>query len=374
MIKLRDIMPVLESNDQKLQAKVKQLEHNLEVEFPQLESLNLYVQSNGTLHLSSIRIKQEFRRQGLGREIISRIKKFADDNKLIITLAPEAEPRYKERLSKFYKDLGFIYNQGRKKDYRISIPFAKSMYRRPGINESSEPTDSDQWDSWYEYIKYFEYEIEKEELVKLINKYKLKGKQFFNNQLIKLWDGKQDVYLEYDKDNGTADWIKDINDWIYNVNDSDLLRLRIDTDNLYNGHVDSSLSDLQTDPGMVYHYTTEEKWEEIQSSGELVGSSGTGINNRYAYGIFTSTNPEEYAAGTYGNVCLQINLTQVKVDNNLPKLNLEFEPEVMDYLVREYIFNKLEIELRDDYPSDMSPYTVIVNHTVPLQYVTIYES
>jgi GNAT superfamily N-acetyltransferase len=86
------------------------------------------------LYLSSIRIKPEFRRQGIGSEIMDKIKKFADENNLIITLSPEAERGYKKKLDNFYKNHGFVYNTGRKKDYRLSSFFGKNMIRRPTKN------------------------------------------------------------------------------------------------------------------------------------------------------------------------------------------------------------------------------------------------
>ena len=129
---------VAPKNDE-LQLKVKNLEQSLEQKYPEIDILHLYIKSNGSLFIGSIRIKPEHRRKGQGREIIHQIKKFADDHNLIISLAPEAEPRYKEKLDKFYKSLGFVNNKGRKRDYQLSDPFCRTMYRRPGINEIEYP-------------------------------------------------------------------------------------------------------------------------------------------------------------------------------------------------------------------------------------------
>ena len=132
-------MQLREAGDEELQIQVKQLEQNLEQEFSEVQDLQLYIKSNGSLFIGAIRIKPEHRRKGIGSEIIRKIKKFADGHKLIISLSPEAEPRYKERLDKFYKSLGFVNNKGRKKDYRLSEPFARIMYRRPGVDEAMGP-------------------------------------------------------------------------------------------------------------------------------------------------------------------------------------------------------------------------------------------
>lgn len=141
MIKLKDIMPDLRSDNERLNTEVNQLQQTLKQEFPQLEDLHIYVKSNRSLFINSIRVKKEFRQKGFGRAVILRIKKFADDHKLIISLSPFAEPRYKEKLDKFYKSLGFINNKGRKKDYQLDEPFARTMYRRPGVNEGADTNE-----------------------------------------------------------------------------------------------------------------------------------------------------------------------------------------------------------------------------------------
>ena len=138
MIKLKDLLEDLRLGDGALQAEVHQLEHSLEQEFPEIETLHLYIKSNGSLFIGNIRIKKEHRGKGIGSTVMRRIKKFADEHKLIISLAPEAESRYKEKLDKFYKSHGFVVNKGRKKDYRLAEPFSKTMYRRPGMNEGNE--------------------------------------------------------------------------------------------------------------------------------------------------------------------------------------------------------------------------------------------
>ena len=119
----------------------------------------------------------------------------------------------------------------------------------------------------------------------------------------------------------------------------------------------------------MYHYTTPEKLELIKSSGKMIGSYGTGINNRSAYGIFTTVNIEEYQDGIYGDVCLEIDLSRLKLENNMSEISVEYEPEVSEYLIHEYIGSTLEIDFNAEIPSDMSPYTLIVKHTIPTKYI-----
>jgi hypothetical protein len=230
----------------------------------------------------------------------------------------------------------------------------------------SETTDSDQWDDWIEYLHYFDYDIEKSEIKKLIDKFQLQWKNYFNGTVLSLSTETETRYLTYDEKNNTYEPITDIDQWFYKLDASEL---GIDPDTLYNGHVESSLKDFKKNPGTVYHYTTEDGWEEIQSDKQIIGSSGTGINNRSAYGIFTSVDPEEYATGTYGDVCLEINLNQFKIDSGLLELNLTFEPEVEEYLLQEYVSHTLNLQMEPNISSDISPYTVVVNHNIPLKYI-----
>ena len=243
---------------------------------------------------------------------------------------------------------------------------------KPLLTTEADSDNSDEWDDWYDYLKDVSYDIDKDEIIKLINKHGLKGKKYFDGKIVKLWDGKQEAYLEYDPDNGTADFIKEIEQWIYSLNDNDYYRLGVDSDIIYSIWVESSLKDLRENPGKVYHYTTEENWEAIQQDGQIIGSSGTGINNRSAYGIFTSVDPQEYALGSYGNICLELDLERYKIESGKPSLNLRFEPQVEEYLSREYIRSMLKLgDSRDEIENDggISPYTVIVKEIIPLKYI-----
>lgn len=233
----------------------------------------------------------------------------------------------------------------------------------------SETDNSDEWDNWMEYLDYFDYDIDKNQVVKLIKKHGLNGRKYLGGRIVKLWDRNQECYLEHDKSDGTISLIKNIDQWVYDKGED---VIDIDSSEIYNAWVESSLKDLKENPGKVYHYTTEEKWNEIQRSGQMVGSAGTGLTNRWAYGIFTSTDPEEYASGTYGNVCLELDLERFKQDSGLVALDLSFEPDVMEYLIRNYIRSQLELEgSHDDIDSSggMSPYTVIVAHNIPIKYI-----
>jgi len=121
----------------KLRDETEDFRQSLLKKYPQLQELYFGVQVGQVLHISSIKVKLEDRHQGVGKNVIRDIKKFADDHDLVITLAPEPERGYKDKLDRFYKDLGFINNRGRKKDYRYASFFGRTMYRKPKINEGA---------------------------------------------------------------------------------------------------------------------------------------------------------------------------------------------------------------------------------------------
>ena len=240
------------------------------------------------------------------------------------------------------------------------------------IIENDEDINADLWDDWQEYLDYNRYEFPKEELIKLKKKFNLDVTQYLN-VIIKLSDSKNSGYVIYDPSNKTFEYIKDIKDWMYNLNDAEMEKLLgHDVDSIYSGWIDGTLEDLKTHPGKLYHYTTEEKWDDIQQSGELHGSTGTGITNRFAHGIFTSVNPEEHASGTYGDVCLEIDMDAFKQLNNLSEVALEYEPDIVEYLLQDSIRSSLELddmEIELDSSGGMSHYTIIVGHNIPIQFI-----
>lgn len=238
------------------------------------------------------------------------------------------------------------------------------------INENNEDIDASLWDDWQEYLDYNQYDLPKEEILKLKNKFNLNVEQYLK-VVFKLSDNKQTEYVIYDPAAATFEYIKDIQDWIYNLSDSEMESLLgYGADKIYNAWNECTLEDLKQNPGKLYHYTTESNWEEIQRSGELRGSYGTGLSNRNVNGIFTSTDPEQYADGTYGDVCLEIDMDKYKKEHNLANVDIMYEPDVEEYLLRDLIRATLELDdISIDIPSDMSPYTIIVEHIIPIQYI-----
>jgi hypothetical protein len=46
------------------------------------------------------------------------------------------------------------------------------------------------------------------------------------------------------------------------------------------------------------------------------------------------------------------------------------EPDILEKTINETLCHKLGIEFEDDTSSDMSDFTMIVNHSIPVEFIT----
>ncbi|HFX6308376.1 TPA: GNAT family N-acetyltransferase [Acinetobacter baumannii] len=84
--------------------------------------------SSNVLSLHKIVVPEAMRNQGTGTKTMQDIINYADSQNKTIALTPSSDfGGNKNRLTGFYKKLGFVENKGRNKDYEIS----ESMYRSP---------------------------------------------------------------------------------------------------------------------------------------------------------------------------------------------------------------------------------------------------
>lgn len=84
--------------------------------------------TSNVLSLHKIVVPEAMRNQGTGSKAMQDIIKYADSQNKTIALTPSSDfGGNKNRLTGFYKKLGFVENKGRNKDYEIS----ESMYRAP---------------------------------------------------------------------------------------------------------------------------------------------------------------------------------------------------------------------------------------------------
>jgi len=99
------------------QTPIQTLVAQLKATYPGLE---LYVsQTVRDVHVHEIKVPKEQRDGGIGTKVMQAIQQYAQTLGLPVTLSPQPEPKQKARLLKFYKNLGFYNNQGRRKDYSL---------------------------------------------------------------------------------------------------------------------------------------------------------------------------------------------------------------------------------------------------------------
>lgn len=124
----------MEQIESGIENKVAAFERTLQSLYPEIDRVGIYFEkANGSLFLSDLYIKEEFRGQGVGSKVMNSIIQFADNNNLPVVLIPEPDDEdvSPKQLIDFYKKFGFVLNKGKKTDYSFSDPFATTMYRLP---------------------------------------------------------------------------------------------------------------------------------------------------------------------------------------------------------------------------------------------------
>lgn len=262
----------------------------------------------------------------------------------------------------------------------------KNLYRIICENDTQLTFDlgddsMDSYESWTEFLDDNNYGISIENLRSLIKKFNT-GFRFPNNQnksILLLFDNENQYWLKSNDGEEYEVWAtneEDLNHEIWRLSESDMLDyLGIKEDDIYIDGWECTIKDLRENPGVVYHYTTEEGWDNIQKDGFINPMcKSRGLSNRnVGCAIFCSVNSEEYETGTYGNVCLALNLTDFMKSQNLSSLYVEPEPEVLEVSIRNAFRNKLGInEDPEESSSDMSPTTVIIYEAFPVQFIETF--
>lgn len=118
---------IRESNDALLDIKISKFEQQLKIKYPQLDEVGMYMDA-GKLFLSDLYINPKFRGQKFGTKVMTDIVQFADQNKLVMELIPDAlEEKHYFNLIRFYKKFGFKAHP--KVGLRAADPKIYSMYR-----------------------------------------------------------------------------------------------------------------------------------------------------------------------------------------------------------------------------------------------------
>lgn len=238
-------------------------------------------------------------------------------------------------------------------------------------------------ENWVEDFKEKEYDISLNDIKKISEQYKLSTQFKLNNNIICISDETDNIELYFLKDLNTnyydliASTKDELEDWITSVSFNIIREIiyPVSEENIGNPWIDEGISikQLKENSVKLYHYTSEENWEDIQTEKILKMSRGTSLTNRGTFGIFCTTDPETYADGTYGNICLEIDINEFKNGENIEDINLEYEPDAEDYLLRSYlIYNLSHGSISEDIisvPSDISMNTIIIGHNIPIQYI-----
>jgi len=96
-------------NTQYMEYMVKQFERNIINEYNQVDRFGVYMDDSGYLYLSDMYVRDGYRGQGVGGQVMGRLCEFADTNGLNIRCIPSSDDDGSgdERLVRFYKTYGF---------------------------------------------------------------------------------------------------------------------------------------------------------------------------------------------------------------------------------------------------------------------------
>ena len=88
---------------------VEQFERGIMNEYSQMDRFGVYMDDSGCIYLSDMYVKEQYRGQGVGNEVMGRLCEFADTNGLDIRCIPSSDDDGggDERLLRFYGRYGF---------------------------------------------------------------------------------------------------------------------------------------------------------------------------------------------------------------------------------------------------------------------------
>ena len=105
-------MDKMESTEctQSTQYMVEQFERGIINDYIQLDRFGVYMDDSGYIYLSDMYVKEQYRGQGVGGEVMGRLCEFADTNGLDIRCIPSSDDDGggDERLLRFYGRYGFL--------------------------------------------------------------------------------------------------------------------------------------------------------------------------------------------------------------------------------------------------------------------------
>ena len=96
-------------NTQNTEYMVEQFERGIINDYIQVDRFGVYMDECGYIYLSDMYVKEQYRGQGVGGEVMGRLCEFADTNGLDIRCIPSSDDdgQGDERLLRFYGRYGF---------------------------------------------------------------------------------------------------------------------------------------------------------------------------------------------------------------------------------------------------------------------------
>ena len=147
----------------------------------------------------------------------------------------------------------------------------------------------------------------------------------------------------------------------------------IDPEDFFPGYDEKWNNDFWSGPCPLYHATTEENVKGILKRGIYASSATRGLSNRsVGAAVFTTSDVDETAEGSYGSFVFEIDTRALAKDPNRPFASEE--PPVVESTLREALAHKIGLEeYYSEVESGISPYTVILHGSVGPQYITLLD-
>ena len=112
-----------------ISGSIEVFERTIINEYIQMDRFGVYMDDSGSVYLSDMYVKEQYRGQGVGGEVMGRLCEFADGYGLDIRCIPSSDDDGggDERLMRFYGRYGFVVES----DYGYGVV---SMVRKSGGN------------------------------------------------------------------------------------------------------------------------------------------------------------------------------------------------------------------------------------------------
>lgn len=171
---------------------------------------------------------------------------------------------------------------------------------------------------------------------------------FITENYVVEWDG-EDKYPSYRKKD---DWVE-----------------RVDPSDYFPDYEDNLNKEFWDSGGEVYHATTEENADEIEKHGIEARNRTRGLSNRSTgSAVFTTTDIEDTAIGSYGDEVFAIDTGAMKRDKYTPYTAQE--PDVVEAELRSALAWALGIQnYEPEREYGMDPTTVAIFGNIPAKYV-----